>query len=114
MELSTIIPMAITNAPKVIIFSENPATAMTMTVTRSETGMELPTIRLAFQSPKNINRIIMERITPISRVLATDPTDSRIISDISMDRFIIRLLFSFCIRSITFFTSLTMPMVLAV
>ncbi len=114
MELSTIIPMAITSAPSVIIFREKPATAMTITVTSREIGMELPTIRLAFQSPKNRNRIIMDRITPMSSVLATEPTASRICSDISMEISIIRLLFCSSIRFMTFLTSLTMPMVPAV
>ena len=114
MELSTIMPIAITRAPNVIIFRENPATAMTIIVTRSEIGMELPTIKLAFQSPKKRNRIIMERITPIKSVLATEPTASLIWSDISMEISIIRLAFSSCIRFMTRFTSLTIPMVLAV
>ena len=83
LELSTIIPMAITSAPSVMIFSEKPATAMTITVTSREMGMALPTIRLAFPSPKKINSTSIDRITPMSSVLPTDFTARRIISDAS-------------------------------
>ena len=83
LELSTIIPIAMTSAPRVIIFRENPATAMTMTVTNREIGMALPTMRLAFQSPKKINSTIMDRITPMSKVLPTELADCKIMSDAS-------------------------------
>ena len=83
LELSTIIPMAMTSAPRVMMFNEKPATAMTITVTSREMGMALPTIRLAFQSPKKMNSTIMDRITPMSSVLPTELADCKIMSDAS-------------------------------
>ena len=83
LELSTIIPMAITRPPSVMIFRENPIIDMTITVINKEIGMEHPTIIDAFQSPKKINSTIMERITPSAKVLPTELRDSIIISEAS-------------------------------
>ena len=58
----------------VMIFNENPAKRIIINAVSTETGMELATIREAFQSPKNRNRITIEMIIAISKV---DCTDSR-------------------------------------
>ena len=65
------------------MFREKPIKAITITVMSSEIGIEHPTIILAFQSPKKMNRTIMERITPKASVLPTELKDSKIISDAS-------------------------------
>ena len=74
MELSTIIPTPMTRLAIVMIFNENPAKRIIINAVSTETGMELATIREAFQSPKNRNRITIEMIIAISKV---DCTDSR-------------------------------------
>ena len=72
MELSTIIPIAITRAPMVIIFRSNPRRYMITSVAKTERGMELPTIRDARRSPKKISRTSMAKTTPRASVSPTD------------------------------------------
>ena len=52
-ELSTIIPTPRTRLPRVITFREKPMALINMRAARMEIGMEVPTIRDAFTSPKN-------------------------------------------------------------
>ena len=42
--------------------------------------MLIPTIRLAFRSPKKMNRTIMVRMTPVMRVLRISPMVSMMLS----------------------------------
>ena len=63
-ELSTIIPTPSTRLPKVITLSENPMTLIITRAARIDTGMDVPTIRDAFKSPKN------RKITTIDTIIA--------------------------------------------
>ena len=83
MELSTIIPTPSTRELKVITFRENPAALMATSAVRMEIGMEVPTIREAFRSPKNNQIMIMETATAITMVFITELKDDLIISLLS-------------------------------
>ena len=61
-------PMARIRPVPVRTFMSNPAKFSTMTASRTDRGMLMPTTRLPFQSPKNRNRTAIASTTPISRV----------------------------------------------
>ena len=73
-------PTPITKPPKESIFKENPNACIKIKASNTETGMELPTMIEAFQSPKKINKTIMERIIPIPNVVNTVLTEAKILS----------------------------------
>ncbi len=79
-ELSTIIPIAMTNAPKVTTLNVNPSIFMPIIVANREMGIELPTIRLALKSPKKINSTNMDKMTPNTSVSATEDNEEIIAS----------------------------------
>ena len=83
MALSTIIPMPITRAPMVIMFREKPMNFIKRNVTSSDTGMELPTIRLPLKSPKKINRTSMVITMPTTSVCAMETRESMMVSLLS-------------------------------
>ena len=72
--------MAITREPIVTIFMEYPIILIRIRVARMDTGMELPTIRLALKSPKKINRTAMDIRTPAISVFPTDHREDVMIS----------------------------------
>ena len=82
-ELSTIIPTPRTRALMVMTFSENPAAVMAIRDSRIDVGIELPTIKEAFKSPKNRKIIIIEIITDSTMVSATSFSESIIVSAVS-------------------------------
>ena len=71
-ELSTIIPTPRTRALRVIMFKEKPAAHMPTRAARIEIGMEVPTIREAFRSPKNRKMMTMDTMTAMIMVWNTD------------------------------------------
>ena len=80
MELSTIMPIAITSAPIVTTLKVKSSMFIPIIVANREIGIALPTIRLARISPKKKNRTIMENNTPSASVLPTEERDEMIIS----------------------------------
>ena len=72
MELSTIIPTPRTRADIVTILREYPIAHMATSAVRMDRGMEVPTIREAFRSPKNKMIMIMEMITAATMVSKTE------------------------------------------
>ena len=70
-ELSTIIPTPKTRELKVMTFNEKPINAIRINDARIDTGIELPTIRDAFKSPKNKKMMTMDMITAMISVSAT-------------------------------------------
>ena len=83
-ELSTIIPTPMTRPPNETILKENPKAFIRISVVNTETGIELPTIREAFQSPKKINSTIIQRMIAEISVLITLLTELRILSLVSL------------------------------
>ena len=63
--------MAITKEPSVTMFMEKPIKLIKIKVANREIGMEAPTIKLAFQSPKNITNTSMVSAIPSSKVSNT-------------------------------------------
>ena len=80
MEESTIIPMAMTREPIVTIFSEYPMAFIRINVTKSDTGMDAPTINDALISPKNRNRTTIDSTIPRISVCPTDQMESTMVS----------------------------------
>ena len=81
MELSTIIPTPRTRPPRVSTFSEKPIVFIAMRAARIEIGMEVPTIRDAFKSPKN-RRIITMEITTAAIIVWNTLTKELLISSL--------------------------------
>ena len=61
-------PTPSTRLLRVITFSENPMALMEIRAAKIEMGMDVPTIRDAFRSPKNRNIITMDTTTAITMV----------------------------------------------
>ena len=80
MELSTIMPTPSTSPLMVIMFREKPICVMTIRDMRIEVGIELPTIREAFMSPKNTKMMAMEINTAKTMVTATSFRELKILS----------------------------------
>ena len=71
MELSTIIPTPRTRLDRVMTFREKPMAFIRIRAARMDTGMEVPTIRDAFMSPKNSQIMTMETTTAMIMVWNT-------------------------------------------
>ncbi len=91
MELSTIIPTPRTRLLRVITFRENPRALMEIRAARMEMGMEVPTIREAFRSPKNRKMITMDTRMAMTMVCITEFREDLIMSLLSLTTTISRL-----------------------
>ena len=110
MALSTIIPIPMTRAPIVIIFRENPINFISKNVTKSDMGMELPTIRLPLKSPKKINNTSIVMTIPTRSVSAMETMESMIVSLLSYTGVILisgLAALSLSITDVTLFDSVT-------
>ena len=110
MELSTIIPTPSTSADKVSIFILYPWEYINTTAPSIAIGIEDPTIREAFQSPKKKKMMAMEITTAIIIVWKTLEREERMLSALSCTICTDRLGFFFSSSERTRFTSLLIPM----
>ena len=82
-ELSTIIPTPRTRLLSVMTFNVNPIALMEISATKIEIGIDVPTIREAFKSPKNRKIIAIDTRTAIPIVCNTEFNEDLIISLLS-------------------------------
>ena len=109
MELSTIMPTPRVRALMVMTFNVKPMRFIRISAASMDTGIELPTIRDAFMSPKNSHMTAMDITTARIRVSATDSRDSIMESAESLTVTMFRLPFSMVRVSMTFLTSSDRP-----
>ena len=110
MELSTIIPTPRTSEDMVTMLREYPIAHMATRAVSMEIGIEVPTIRDAFRSPKNSIMMIMEMMMAMIMVSNTDVRELKILSEASSIIWILRfssLASSSAIRFLACFDILT-------
>ena len=90
-ELSTIMPTPSTKLLRVITFRENPMALMEIRAARMEMGIDVPTIRDAFRSPKNRKIITMDTTIAIIMVCITEFKEDLIMSLLSLTTTISKL-----------------------
>jgi len=105
-ELSTIIPTPSVSALMVMVFKVKPIKLIKISADKMEIGMEVPTIRDAFKSPKNSQIMIMEIMIARTSVWATSFKELIILSASSRTVMICKFSSAPSRFAIVFFTAL--------